>query len=101
MRRVYFFLCLCMAASALYAAETGVFTDAQRSFWSLQPVTKPAVPVVKGKQWVSNPVDAFVLASSRTSNCSPTSRRQTHAAAPRDASISRACRRRRTRSRRS
>ena len=39
-----------------------VFTDAQKSFWSLQPVKKPAVPAVKAKQWVNNPIDAFVLA---------------------------------------
>ena len=62
MRRLCVFLALCLAATALYAAETNVFTDAQRSFWSLQPVTKPAVPAVKGKQWVKNSIDAFVLA---------------------------------------
>src|SRR5438034_272996 len=63
MRRLYVFLALCMAVTGIYAAETDthVFTDAQKSFWSLQPVKKPAVPVVKGKQWVKNPIDAFVL----------------------------------------
>jgi len=48
--------------TALYSAETHVFTDVQKSFWSLQPVKKPATPVVQGKQWVKNPIDAFVLA---------------------------------------
>src|SRR5438552_13781249 len=62
MRRVYFFIGLCLAAAGVYSAQTRAFTDAQKSFWSLQPVTKPAVPVVKGKQWLKNPVDAFVLA---------------------------------------
>ena len=30
-------------------------------FWSFQPVTRPAVPAVKHKAWVRNPIDAFVL----------------------------------------
>jgi hypothetical protein len=63
MRHATIFMGLCLVAtSAVYSAETTVFTDAQRSFWSLQPVTKPAVPNVKTRQWVNNPVDAFVLA---------------------------------------
>jgi len=63
MRHAAIFLGLCLVAtSAVYSAETTVFTDAQRSFWSLQPVAKPTVPTVKARQWVNNPVDAFVLA---------------------------------------
>src|SRR3954453_4248320 len=61
MRRLYVFLALCFAASGLSSAETHVFTEAQRSFWSLQPLKKPAVPAVQGKTWVKNPIDAFVL----------------------------------------
>ena len=61
MRRVCFLLCLCLAASAVYSAQTRVFTDAQRSFWSLQPVTKPAIPALKNNQGVKNPIDAFIL----------------------------------------
>ena len=30
--------------------------------WSLKPVRKPALPAVKAKAWVRNPVDAFTLA---------------------------------------
>src|SRR5438477_9195379 len=62
MRRVYFILALSLAATGVYSAQTRVFTDAQKSFWSLQPVTKPAIPAVKGKQWGKNAIDAFVLA---------------------------------------
>ena len=63
MRHVSFFIVLCLVAtSAVYSAETHVFTDAQKSFWSLQPVKKSPVPAVKAKQWVNNAVDAFVLA---------------------------------------
>jgi hypothetical protein len=62
MRRLHVFLVLCFAATTLSSAETHVFTDAQKSFWSLQPVKKPVVPTVQGKQWVKSPIDAFVLA---------------------------------------
>ena len=62
MRRLTIFLALCLAsASATYSAESPTFTDAQKSFWSLQPVKKPAVPALKTGQG-SNPIDAFVLA---------------------------------------
>ena len=64
MRHAIIFIGLCLLATGIVysAAETDGFTDAQKSFWSLQPVKKPAVPTVKAKQWVNNPVDAFVLA---------------------------------------
>jgi len=65
MRNAIIFLGLCLiTTSAVFSSET-VFTDAQRSFWSLQPVTKPSVPAVRSKQLVgnpANPIDAFVLA---------------------------------------
>src|SRR5215471_335929 len=62
MRYATIFLGLCLiTTSAVYSAET-VFTDAQKSFWSLQPVTKQAVPVVRTKQSVANPIDSFILA---------------------------------------
>ncbi len=32
-----------------------------KQFWSFQPVRRPAVPAVKMKAWVRNPIDAFVL----------------------------------------
>src|SRR5215467_15448504 len=71
MRYATIFLGLCLVTtSAVYSAET-VFTDAQRSFWSLQPVTKPSVPAVQAKQWVSNPIDAFVLAKLEEKQLAP------------------------------
>ena len=30
--------------------------------WSFQPIKRPAVPAVKDKAWVRNPIDAFILA---------------------------------------
>jgi hypothetical protein len=63
MRYVALVLSLCLAAvGVFYSAETTTFTDAQKSFWSLQPVKKPAVPAAKGAQAGGNPIDAFVLA---------------------------------------
>ncbi len=34
----------------------------KRDWWSLAPLTRPAVPAVKDAAWVRTPVDAFVLA---------------------------------------
>ena len=63
MRHATIVLGLCLAATAVvFPAETTTFTDAQKSFWSLQPVKKTAVPAAKGQQAGGNPIDAFVLA---------------------------------------
>jgi len=37
-------------------------TDEDRQYWFFQPLSKPAVPAVKQKDRVTNPVDAFILA---------------------------------------
>jgi hypothetical protein len=47
-----------LAAGASYAAE-GKEAAAQ---WAFRPIGKPAIPLVKNKLWVRNPIDAFVLA---------------------------------------
>src|ERR1700674_4269227 len=62
MRKLFVSVGVCLAVSAGYAADTHVFTASQKNFWSLRPVTKPAVPAVKDKTWVKNVIDAFVLA---------------------------------------
>ncbi|MBI3695969.1 MAG: DUF1553 domain-containing protein [Acidobacteria bacterium] len=57
------------------SAETGGdFTPAQRKYWAFQPVTKPAVPVVKNKAWVQNPIDAFILAKLEEKKIPPAAR---------------------------
>jgi hypothetical protein len=53
-----------------YSAEPS-FTAAQREWWSLKPVVKPAVPEVKNRQWVKTPVDAFVLAALEAKGLTP------------------------------
>jgi mono/diheme cytochrome c family protein len=36
--------------------------DAGETWWSLRPLARPAVPVVKTPSWVRTPIDAFILA---------------------------------------
>src|SRR6516162_2930235 len=71
MRPVPLIVALGAATLALYSAETHKFTDAQKSFWSLQPVAKPSAPAVRNQQWVKNPIDAFVLAKLQEQNLQP------------------------------
>ena len=41
---------------------TAFITEEERSFWSFQPVKRPAIPAVKNLGLVRNEVDAFLLA---------------------------------------
>ena len=50
------------------------FTPAQRKYWAFQPVVKPAVPAVKNKAWVRNPIDAFILAKLEERKIRPAAR---------------------------
>src|SRR5262245_3143410 len=63
---VGFVLFGCLASSA-----GRTFTSAERSWWSLQPVGKPAVPVVTNGAWVKTPVDNFVLARLEAKQLAP------------------------------
>ena len=40
----------------------GTITEADRQFWSFQPIADPAPPAVKGRDWPRRPLDAYVLA---------------------------------------
>src|SRR5262245_57448468 len=62
MRRLYLVLALSFIATSISSAQTKGFTDAQKSFWVFQPVKNPAVPAIRNKAWMKNPIDAFVLA---------------------------------------
>ena len=44
------------------AAKLTGLTGKARQHWAFQPVKKSTVPTVKNKDWVKNPIDAFVLA---------------------------------------
>ena len=58
------------SASAANVAEKG-FTPAQRNLWSLQKVERPSIPDTKAKNWVKNPVDAFVLSKLEAKGLQP------------------------------
>src|SRR5262249_16202442 len=62
--------------AAAKAAKTGeyVISDAQRKFWSFQPVKRPAVPAVKNKAWAISPIDNFVLAKLESKGIAPNPR---------------------------
>src|SRR5262249_39569272 len=46
-------------------------TAADRGYWAYKPLQRPAVPTVKNKAWVKNPVDAFILARIEAKGLSP------------------------------
>ena len=45
--------------------------EQNRKFWSFQPVKRPSPPAVNRKEWVRNPIDAFVLAKLEAKGLSP------------------------------
>ena len=47
---------------ATSGSHAGKFTEADRSYWFFQPLSKPSIPTVKATADVGNAVDAFVLA---------------------------------------
>jgi hypothetical protein len=46
-------------------------SDKDRNHWAFQPLKRPAVPVVKRKKWVANPVDDFILAKLEADGFTP------------------------------
>jgi hypothetical protein len=55
----------CIGAGTAASREGGpdqASATAVKSFWSFQPVQRPAPPEVSDRQWVRNPIDLFVLA---------------------------------------
>ncbi len=49
----------------------GAVTDADRQFWSFQPVRDPAPPAVQQTAWPRRPLDAFVLARLEAESLQP------------------------------
>src|SRR5439155_22332304 len=45
--------------------------DKDKAHWSFHPVKRPAVPVVKNAKWVTNPIDAFILARLEAKGLTP------------------------------
>ena len=52
-------------------AKKGIDVEAGRSFWAFQPLKAVSVPSVKQKDWVRNPIDAFILAKLESKSIQP------------------------------
>jgi hypothetical protein len=48
-----------------------LITPAQRAFWSIQPIRKPAIPAVLHGEWPKTDIDRFVLAGLERANLAP------------------------------
>jgi hypothetical protein len=46
-------------------------TDADRKFWSFQPVSDPQPPAVKNTAWIKSPIDNFILAKLEAKGLTP------------------------------
>jgi hypothetical protein len=51
--------------------QGGVVTEKSKNYWCYKPVTRPAVPAVKDRGWVHNPIDAFLLAKIEARGLAP------------------------------
>ncbi len=60
-----------LIAKTLKRHGAPVVDDEARNFWAFRPVARPAVPEVKNKAWVRNPVDAFILAGLESKGFTP------------------------------
>jgi mono/diheme cytochrome c family protein len=60
-------------AAAGTAAGGAAFeiTDKDREYWAFRPVRRPEPPSVKSRNWVANPIDAFVLAELEAKGVAP------------------------------
>src|SRR5262249_35259277 len=54
------------------AVRLGAISAADRAFWSLQPVRRPAAPEVRDRGWVRTPVDRWILAELESRGLRPT-----------------------------
>ncbi len=51
------------AASPDALPSTGHISDKDRQHWAFQPPRRPAIPTVRARDRVANPIDAFILAT--------------------------------------
>lgn len=42
-----------------------------RQYWSLKPITRPAVPAVHRSEWAGEPIDAFILSAMESKGLTP------------------------------
>ncbi len=57
--------------SAAPAARAPVDWEKARAWWSFQPLTKPAPPVVRDTAWPENGIDSFILSRLETEGLAP------------------------------
>ena len=65
------FLAVFAPWSAAHAGRGKEFTEADRAWWSFQPVREVAVPQVGNASWVRTPVDRFILAKLEAAGLQP------------------------------
>lgn len=53
--------------------DQGAKWSVSKGHWAFQPIRKPATPQVQKAEWVSNPIDAFVLARLEKEGIAPSS----------------------------
>jgi hypothetical protein len=74
-KQLHLALCLGLSALSAWAADMtpapAAAKPATKAWSPYQSVQAPAVPLVKQKQWVRTPVDAFVLAKLETAGLKP------------------------------
>lgn len=49
----------------------GVVTEEAKNYWAYRPLQRPAEPTVKNRDWVRNPIDAFLLAKLEAKGLTP------------------------------
>ncbi len=56
---------------AEWEAEISTAQAPRLNHWAFQPRSRPAVPAIKQREWVRNPLDAFILAKLETKGWKP------------------------------
>ncbi|HVV01754.1 MAG TPA: c-type cytochrome domain-containing protein, partial [Verrucomicrobiae bacterium] len=56
---------------AIWPDSASVKVEDKRNHWAFKPPVRPAIPAVRQKSWVRNPIDAFVLAELEKEKLSP------------------------------
>jgi hypothetical protein len=57
----FLFVAVLAAVPAAHGADDYVIPPAKREHWAWKSPVRPAVPTVRDRAWVRNPVDAFIL----------------------------------------
>ncbi|MCA9076789.1 MAG: PSD1 domain-containing protein [Planctomycetaceae bacterium] len=59
------------ASLAQLREQANSITEADRNWWAYQPLREPSIPHVSDREWVRNPIDAFVLDKLEEKQMSP------------------------------